>query len=1169
MTGWGDELDEEDAEHSAAPSDGDILGDVKGSARRRRGSTPGSPAVPVLDETWELDGDAFVHGTPSTFRQSTQAHTDWVNDILLTPDARTLVSASSDGTVKLWHPHASPVADPQLLGMHTDYARCLALPRAHTWVASGSFDRTIKLWDLSRASSRANQALLTLNPPESAGPKASIYALAVDPLGHTLVSGGPERVIRMWDPRAGKRIGKLVGHTDNIRSILVSDDSRYLLTASADASIKLWSLTSQRCLHTFTHHTDSVWSLHSTHPTLQIFYSGDKSGQLARVDAEGCTDMADAECIALAVAHDGVHGQETGIDKIVSSGDGLVWAASGSSAVKRWRAPKRRVDRAAAMSNSSTNLNSPIDGLPSPDEPVLTRRGPRRALTVDVPSHPPVSHPGSLRGRHSHSLSLPPGSHPLSNTNTNGEDEEGVRTSYGLPFESLVRLSGPHDPFGMGFSPGLGRRDTDVATLYSAASVHSVPAHRLGSIFPSLSLINTTPGTSASNQYYGGRAGSPVASEITHDEFAEGMPPKTPRADWEERDELTDAVPLEGSPDYVIGGGTGLVRAALLSDRVHALAVDARGVVSAWDLARGICVGIWSRKEVCGAWARSHSDHEHSEGEEEGGGHGNGNGHDDEHTLSPREALEFVRERVEGEAVVPAWCAVEARVGVLTVHLNERCFEAEVYADEAGAVGVGDGKGRPEDVRVNLGKWVLRNLFASFVREELRQRGRSSNSPLPRTASGSSLSSPSPSPGSIPRHASSPNLDLSASPHSPLLSPSIPSTSTIVISPTILRAQPLPKPTHTIPLPPPVATRFALHQPLSPIVQSPSDWTPKPHTRAATDVTTPSANVVTPSAHSSGGGGDYFTMRARGTSISSASVPVHPGAVPIPIPSTAEPELEPATPASAREGGFMGRLKTLGKMSRRGGPAESPSITGLTKPSSGLNPSSATPDTNANSAPLSPAAQLLNSAPLAPPNTPDAGPSVKLPGGMHVVVAEEHEAGWSTLWRSTVSGMRNNGPGTSEIEEVLPIWALEYLLFGRAPVVGVVKLGFVLLPWRGGGGDGEELPEVLNTSQSKLTASRALRVRKLCGHVQDRIERLSKSRAGSARSSFDAHSIHTLATTHGGGGNGGSPEESWEILCVDKVLPLDMTLAAVRQFVWRQSGELVMHYRRRRPAMPA
>ena len=105
--------------------------------------------------------------------------------------------------------------------------------REQQWFASGSFDRTIKLWDLASASGSNSGAhktdpLITLNAPEGAGPKASVYALTTDPYGSVIASGSPERVIRMWDPRSGKRVAKLVGHTDNIRAILISDDGKYV-----------------------------------------------------------------------------------------------------------------------------------------------------------------------------------------------------------------------------------------------------------------------------------------------------------------------------------------------------------------------------------------------------------------------------------------------------------------------------------------------------------------------------------------------------------------------------------------------------------------------------------------------------------------------------------------------------------------------------------------------------------------------------------------------------------------------------------------------------------------------------------------------------------------------------------------------------------------------------
>ena len=74
----------------------------------------------------------------------------------------------------------------------------------------------------------------------------------------------------------------------------------------------------------------------------------------------------------------------------------------------------------------------------------------------------------------------------------------------------------------------------------------------------------------------------------------------------------------------------------------------------------------------------------------------------------------------------------------------------------------------------------------------------------------------------------------------------------------------------------------------------------------------------------------------------------------------------------------------------------------------------------------------------------------------------------------------------------------------------------------------------------------------------------SESKAVSVRSSVDSQGqilVQARASR--------SPvEEAYEILCMDTLLPYEMTLAAVRQYVWKQGTELVMHYRRRRVPPP-
>jgi len=124
--------------------------------------------------------------------------------------------------------------------------------------------------------------------------------------------------------------------------------------------------------------------------------------------------------------------------------------------------------------------------------------------------------------------------------------------------------------------------------------------------------------------------------------------------------------------------------------------------------------------------------------------------------------------------------------------------------------------------------------------------------------------------------------------------------------------------------------------------------------------------------------------------------------------------------------------------------------------------------------------------------------------------------------------------------------------------------------------------------------------------VQERIEALGFGTSGpgtpqtpgpssSSRPSSDSHSQSHATTAHAGGGADQAaaaaaaavvvslqeqkptrphppprPEDVWEIVCNDTVLPPNVTLAVVRQYIWRQSGEVVLHYRRKRtPAVDA
>lgn len=292
-----------------------------------------------------------------------ESHVDWVNDAVLLGDS-SLVSCSSDTTLKTWDCFSDGKCT-KTLRQHSDYVTCLAAARKNSnVVASGGLGGEVFIWDIEAACapvSKANEAkenecsngvngagnslsvtgLHTISsnniashgtqshgytPTAAKGHKESVYALAMNDSGNLLVSGGTEKVIRVWDPRTGSKTMKLRGHTDNIRALLLDPTGRYCLSGSSDSMIRLWDLGQQRCVHSYAVHTDSVWALAST-STFSHVYSGGRDLSLY------LTDLSTRESILLCT-------KEHPILQLALHDDSI-WVATTDSSVHKWPAEGR------------------------------------------------------------------------------------------------------------------------------------------------------------------------------------------------------------------------------------------------------------------------------------------------------------------------------------------------------------------------------------------------------------------------------------------------------------------------------------------------------------------------------------------------------------------------------------------------------------------------------------------------------------------------------------------------------------------------------------------------------------------------------------------------------------------------------------------------------------
>jgi roadblock/LC7 domain-containing protein len=162
--------------------------------------------------------------------QTLKGHSGGVNAVVFSPDGKLVVSASGDGTVRLWK--AATGAALQTTEGHSGGVNAVAFSPDGKLVVSASGDGAVKLWGAATGA-----VLQTLKAHSH-----SVNAVAFSPDGKLVASASDDRTVKLWEAATGAALQTLEGHSHSARAVAFSPDGKLVASASDDGTVRSWAV---------------------------------------------------------------------------------------------------------------------------------------------------------------------------------------------------------------------------------------------------------------------------------------------------------------------------------------------------------------------------------------------------------------------------------------------------------------------------------------------------------------------------------------------------------------------------------------------------------------------------------------------------------------------------------------------------------------------------------------------------------------------------------------------------------------------------------------------------------------------------------------------------------------------------------------------------------------
>uniref|UniRef100_A0A7E4W249 Striatin domain-containing protein n=1 Tax=Panagrellus redivivus TaxID=6233 RepID=A0A7E4W249_PANRE len=194
-----------------------------------------------------------VHGLydPSVLLMTLRGHTDAIWSVNYHSSTNRLLSASADGTIKVWDLSTSDESEYLLRTIENNDL----IPRSLDIVSTEPTQIVVAYTGGTAAIIDIETGSVVLNFEFPANEEVGeINKILSHPTMPVTVLAGDDRKIRYFDNNSGKLIYGAVAHVEAISTLAIDPNGLYLMSGSHDGSLRIWNMEQRKCLQEIAAH---------------------------------------------------------------------------------------------------------------------------------------------------------------------------------------------------------------------------------------------------------------------------------------------------------------------------------------------------------------------------------------------------------------------------------------------------------------------------------------------------------------------------------------------------------------------------------------------------------------------------------------------------------------------------------------------------------------------------------------------------------------------------------------------------------------------------------------------------------------------------------------------------------------------------------------------------